>query len=65
MEIDKKIETPFGLVHFKGNVSQEEFDHIIELGLMVLFSQGRLGVEYEETEEEMDTDGPGPEDIIQ
>lgn len=52
MKIDKKIETPIGTVVFQGELTTEELDHVIELGLMVLLSRGALDVKYEGEEPE-------------
>jgi len=45
MKIDKEIELPMGTVHFVGEVSEEELDHIITLGLAMLLQTGRLPVQ--------------------
>lgn len=37
MKIDKKLNLPDGIVHFKGEVTDEELDAIIELGLTMLY----------------------------
>ncbi len=42
MEIDKKIELPMGTVHFKGELSEEEVEQLITLGLIFSFMRGDL-----------------------
>lgn len=41
-KIDKELDTPLGLVVFRGEVSEEELDHIVTLGLMSMVLQGQL-----------------------
>ena len=57
MIIDKELETPMGVVRFKGEVSEEEFDHIVKCGLLVMLGRGqiKLALSSELSEE-------GPED---
>lgn len=40
MLINKTIETPEGIVEFKGNLLDEELDFVIEVGLNVILAQG-------------------------
>lgn len=42
MKIDEKIETPFGVVHFKGELQEEELKHVVRAGLMVLMAKGHI-----------------------
>lgn len=42
MLIDQKITTEAGTVYFKGEVTDEEFDHIIQLGLISLYLQDKI-----------------------
>jgi hypothetical protein len=37
MKIDKKLDVPEGIVHFVGEVSEEELDQLITLGLTMLY----------------------------
>ena len=61
MELDKEIETPFGVVRFKGTVSDEEFDYIIKSGLLVLMARGQIKAQFIESDEDL-LDADGPED---
>lgn len=42
MKIDQTIELPMGTIVFKGEVSDEELDYIIKLGLVSLYLRGEL-----------------------
>lgn len=42
MEIRKTIKTPQGTVMFEGELSQEELDFVITVGLNELFQNGAL-----------------------
>lgn len=55
MKIDEKIETPLGIVHFKGELQEEELKHVIRAGLMVLMAKGHIHTAFEED------DDPTPE----
>jgi len=46
MEIDKKIETEMGTVHFKGNLTDDELDYVVTIGLATLMIRGELQAEY-------------------
>lgn len=46
MEIDKKIETEMGTVHFKGELSDDELDYVVTIGLATLMIRGELKAEY-------------------
>jgi hypothetical protein len=48
MEISKSIETPQGTVQFKGELSQEEADFVIKVGLSVLLQNGMLPVKFDQ-----------------
>lgn len=68
MELDKEIETPFGVVRFKGTVNEEQLDHIIKVGLLALMARGEINatfVDAEEYQEELDNSGPKDGDTIQ
>lgn len=42
MKIDQTIELPMGTIVFKGEVSDEELDYIIKLGLVSLYLRGGI-----------------------
>lgn len=42
MKIDQTIDLPMGTIIFKGDVSDEELDYIIKLGLVSLYLRGEL-----------------------
>lgn len=42
MEINQTIELPTGTVVFQGEVTDEEFDFIVKLGLIQLYLRGDL-----------------------
>ncbi len=42
MQIDKKIDTEMGVVHFKGEITPEEQEYLITMGLVAMFLQGQL-----------------------
>ena len=46
MKIDKKIETEMGVVHFKGELSEEELDYVVTIGLATLMIRGELEAQY-------------------
>jgi len=46
MEIDKKIDTEMGTVHFKGNLTDDELDYVVTIGLATLMIRGELQAEY-------------------
>ena len=46
MEIDKKIETEMGTVHFKGELTDDELDYVVTIGLATLMIRGELQAEY-------------------
>ena len=46
MEIDKKIETEMGVVHFKGELTDDELDYVVTIGLATLMIRGELQAEY-------------------
>ena len=54
MEIDQKIETPMGVVHFKGTLADAELQEVIKAGLMLLLAKGAIqsSVVYEDDEPE-------------
>ena len=59
MKIDKKIETPIGTVVFQGELTEQELDHVIELGLLVLMSRGGIDVKFQD---EVEDEIPEPTD---
>lgn len=52
MKLDEKIETPFGVVHFKGELQEEELKHVVRAGLMVLMAKGHINTNIQEADEE-------------
>lgn len=46
MKIDKKIETEMGVVHFKGELSEDELDYVVTIGLATLMIRGDLEAQY-------------------
>lgn len=52
MEIDQKIETPMGVVHFKGTLSDTELQEVIKAGLMLMLAKEAIqaNVQYEDDE---------------
>lgn len=42
MKVAKTFETPDGTVHFEGELSQEELDLIISVGINFLMQQGAI-----------------------
>lgn len=42
VKIDQTIELPMGTIVFKGEVSDDELDYIIKLGLVSLYLRGEL-----------------------
>lgn len=42
MEVNQTIKTPQGTIKFQGELSQEETDFVIQVGLNYLFQQGAL-----------------------
>jgi len=53
MKIDKEIELPMGRVHFVGELTEEELDTVITLGLAMLLHSGKLPMQ--EVDEGSDT----------
>lgn len=51
MKIDKHIELPGGSVHFVGELSDEELDSVITLGLAMMLYKGMLPIAEEYDEE--------------
>lgn len=63
MELDKEIETPFGPVRFKGEITEEEFDYIVKAGLLTLFANGKIKAHFvdddgNDVDTQMDLTGP-------
>lgn len=42
MEIDKEIDTPMGKVVFRGNLTEDELDYVITIGLVTMMIRGEL-----------------------
>ena len=42
MKIEKTIELPTGSVRFEGEVTEEEMDHIITMGLAFMYIRGDI-----------------------
>lgn len=42
MQIDKKIDTEMGVVHFKGEITPEEQEYLITMSLVAMFLQGQI-----------------------
>jgi hypothetical protein len=42
MQIDKKIDTEMGVVHFVGEITEEEQEYLVTMGLVALFLQGKI-----------------------
>lgn len=42
MEIRKAVKTPLGTILFEGELSDEEFDFVLTVGLNELFQKGAL-----------------------
>jgi len=57
MIIDKKIETEMGVVHFKGELSEDEVDYVITIGLATLMIRGELEAQYATTDGVLIQDG--------
>jgi len=45
MKIDQTIETPMGTIVFRGEVTDDELDYIIKLGLVTMYLKGELDSE--------------------
>ena len=56
MEINKTFKTSEGTVKFQGELSQEEADFVIQVGLNWLLQQGALPFKMFEEEQLNDTD---------
>lgn len=53
MLINNSFKTPQGTVTFQGELSQEEADYVIQMGLNYLLAQGALPFKAISSEEEM------------
>ena len=42
MHIEKTIELPTGTIRFEGEVTEEELDHIITMGLAFMYIRGDI-----------------------
>lgn len=47
MKIDKEIQLPTGRVHFVGELSEEELDTVVTLGLAMMLYKGMLPIQEE------------------
>ena len=57
MEIDKKLETEMGTVHFKGELTDDELDYVVTIGLATLMIRGELQAEYATEDGSIISDG--------
>lgn len=46
MKIDKEIDTPMGKVVFRGELTDEELDYVITIGLVTMMIRGDLSATY-------------------
>lgn len=65
MKINKTIETTEGGIHFQGELTTEEADLVIEIGLSVLLAQGAIPFTLKqartsELDEDEDDEQEGP-----
>ena len=60
MKISKTVQTEKGRVRFEGDVTQQEYDLIMEIGLNVLLAQGAIPFALRQIEEESE-DSPPPD----
>ena len=58
MKIDRVVETSEGAVHFEGELTQEESNLVIEIGLSVLLAQGAIPytLRHSETDDETENE---------
>lgn len=49
MKVNKSFETPEGIVKFEGELSQEELDYVLQLGLNTLLVMGAISAKKVET----------------
>lgn len=56
MEIKKSIKTKDGTVMFKGELSPEEYDFVLSVGLNTLIEQGAIAMQGAEEELTLDED---------
>jgi hypothetical protein len=52
MEINKAIKTENGTVEFRGELTQDEFDLVLQVGLSTLFAHGAIPFTVVDDEEE-------------
>lgn len=62
MKLSKSIEGPNGIVTFTGELTSEELDLILSVGLNYLLQQGALPMKSME-ESELHSFGPGSEEL--
>lgn len=60
MKINKTVQTPNGPVTFSGEMSQEEFDFVVEAGLNYLLAKGQIPYQVVD-EEDLASIVPGTE----
>jgi len=46
VKIDKEIDTPMGKVIFRGELTEEELDYVITVGLVTMMVRGDLSATY-------------------
>lgn len=54
MLLEKTIDTPMGVVTFKGEITEEEMDYIVKTGLLALMATGKIKTEFTESVDVMD-----------
>jgi hypothetical protein len=57
VKISKVIETPQGTAKFEGEVSQEEFDYIVQTGLNALLVMGAIKTSVREIKDDVAPEG--------
>lgn len=57
MKIDKELDTPMGKVVFRGELSNEELDAVVTLGLVTMLLQGSISPTF------MTSDGTVIQDV--
>lgn len=60
MQINKTIETPEGIIKFEGELSQEEADTVISIGLTSLLNAGFISYTIAPPEEDIEVDPATP-----
>ena len=57
MKISKAFETPLGAVQFEGELTQKEFDYVLEVGLTALMLRGAISMQSVESDTEETSEG--------